>query len=179
MIEKKIKVQIRKWELADAKDLSAALSNKKILDNLRDGLPYPSTEQDGRDYISAMIAADQNDTFAFAVTTDGKVIGSIGAFRQDNIHRQTAELGYYIAEEYWGKGIMTEAVKQLCDYVFTHTDIIRIYAEPFAYNIGSCRVLEKAGFQYEGTLRSNAVKNGNILDMKMYACLKGVVSNAV
>lgn len=179
MIEKRIKVQIRKWELADAKDLAAALSNKKILDNLRDGLPYPYTEQDGRDYISAMIAADQNDTFAFAVTTDGKVIGSIGAFRQDNIHRQTAELGYYIAEEYWGKGIMTEAVKQLCDYVFTHTDIIRIYAEPFAYNIGSCRVLEKAGFQYEGTLRNNAVKNGNVLDMKMYACLKGVVSNAV
>lgn len=179
MIEKRIKVQIRKWELVDAKDLAAALSNKKILDNLRDGLPYPYTEQDGRDYISTMIAADQNDTFAFAVTTDGKVIGSIGAFRQDNIHRQTAELGYYIAEEYWGKGIMTEAVKQLCDYVFTHTDIIRIYAEPFAYNIGSCRVLEKAGFQYEGTLRNNAVKNGNILDMKMYACLKGVVSNAI
>lgn len=179
MIEKRIKVQIRKWELVDAKDLAAALSNKKILDNLRDGLPYPYTEQDGRDYISAMIAADQNDTFAFAVTADGKVIGSIGAFRQDNIHRQTAELGYYIAEKYWGKGIMTEAVKQLCDYVFTHTDIIRIYAEPFSYNIGSCRVLEKAGFQYEGTLRNNAVKNGKVLDMKMYACLKGIVSNAV
>ena len=79
---------------------------------------------------------------------------------------------YYIAEEYWGKGIMTEAVKQLCDYVFSNTDIIRIYAEPFAYNIGSCRVLEKAGFQYEGTLRSNALKNGNVFDMKMYSKLK-------
>lgn len=172
MIEKRIKVQIRKWELSDAKDLAAALSNKKILDNLRDGLPYPYTEQDGRDYISAMLASDENDTFAFAITADGKVIGSIGAFRQANIHNKTAELGYYIAEECWGKGIMTEAVKQLCDYVFTHTDIIRIYAEPFAYNIGSCRVLEKAGFQYEGTLRSNAVKNGKVLDMKMYAWLK-------
>lgn len=165
-------VQIRKWQLSDAKDLAAALSNKKILDNLRDGLPYPYTEQDGRDFISAMLAADENDTFAFAITADGKVIGSIGAFRQANIHRQTAELGYYIAEEYWGKGIMTEAVKQLCDYVFSHTDIIRIYAEPFAHNIGSCRVLEKAGFQYEGTLRSNAVKNGKVLDMKMYSRLR-------
>ncbi len=168
----KIKVQIRKWELADAKDLSAVLSNKKILDNLRDGLPYPYTEKDGQEYISAMLAADENNTFAFAVTADEKVIGNIGAFRQDNIHRQTAELGYYIAEEYWGKGIMTEAVKQLCDYVFTHTDIIRIYAEPFAYNIGSCRVLEKARFQYEGTLRSNAIKNGKVLDMKIYGRLK-------
>lgn len=165
-------VKIRKWELTDAKDLAVALSNKKILNNLRDGLPYPYTVQDGKVFISAMLSADGNDTFAFAITADGKVIGSIGAFRQGNIHRQTAELGYYIAEEYWGKGIMTEAVKQLCDYVFFHTDIIRIYAEPFANNIGSCRVLEKAGFQYEGTLCSNAVKNGKVLDMKMYAKVK-------
>ena len=164
--------KIRRWELSDARDLAAALSNKKIQDNLRDGLPYPYTEQDGKEFISAMLAANESDTFAFAITVNGKVIGSIGAFRQTNIHNKTAELGYYIAEEYWGKGIMTEAVKQLCDYVFSNTDIIRIYAEPFAYNIGSCRVLEKAGFQYEGTLRSNALKNGNVLDMKMYSKLK-------
>ena len=167
-----MKIQIRKWELADAKDLATALSNRKILDNLRDGLPYPYTEQDGKDFIAAMLAADENSTFAFAITLDGKVIGSIGAFRQENIHKHTAELGYYIAGEHWGKGIMTEAVKQLCDYVFSHTDMIRIYAEPFAYNIGSQRVLEKAGFQYEGTLRNNAVKNGKILDMKMYSILR-------
>ena len=169
--------QIRKWKLADAADLAAALSNKNVQDNLRDGLPYPYTEQDGRDYISAVLAADENDTFAFAVTADGKVIGSIAAFRQTNIHNKTAELGYYIAEEYWGKGIMTEAVKQLCDHVFTHTDIIRIYAEPFARNIASCRVLEKSGFEYEGTLRNNAIKNGKVLDMKLYACLKALVNN--
>ena len=172
MSEDKQEIKIRKWMLTDSKELAAALSNKKILDNLRDGLPYPYTEQDGQDFISAMLAADEDDTFAFAVTVDNKVIGSIGAFRQGNIHRQTAELGYYIAEEYWGKGIMTEAVKQLCDYVFSHTDIIRIFAEPFAFNAASCRVLEKAGFQYEGTLPSNAVKNGKVLDMKMYARLK-------
>ena len=164
--------KIRRWKLSDARDLATALSNKKIQDNLRDGLPYPYTEQDGKEYISAMLAANESDTFAFAITVNGKAIGSIGAFRQTNIHNKTAELGYYIAEEYWGKGIMTEAVKQLCDYVFSHTDIIRIYAEPFACNIGSCRVLEKAGFQYEGTLRSNAFKNGSVLDMKMYSKLK-------
>ena len=164
--------RIRKWALSDAKELAAALSNKKVQDNLRDGLPYPYTEQDGTDYISAMLSADENETFAFAITVDEKVAGSIGIFRQGNIHRQTAELGYYIAEEYWGKGIMTEAVKQICGYVFDKSDIIRIYAEPFAYNAASCRVLEKAGFQYEGTLRSNAVKNGEIIDMKMYSLLK-------
>ena len=164
--------RIRKWELSDAIDLAAALSHKKVQDNLRDGLPYPYTEQDGTDYISAMLSADENETFAFAITVDEKVVGSIGIFRQGNIHRQTAELGYYIAEEYWGKGIMTEAVKQICGYVFDKSDIIRIYAEPFAYNAASCRVLEKAGFQYEGTLRNNAVKNGEIIDMKMYSLLK-------
>ena len=164
--------RIRKWELSDAKELSMALSNRKVQDNLRDGLPYPYTEQDGVDYISAMLSADEKETFAFAITVDEKVVGSIGVFRQGNIHRQTAELGYYVAEEYWGKGIMTEAVKQIGEYVFDKSDIVRIYAEPFAYNVASCRVLEKAGFQYEGTLRSNAVKNGKVIDMKMYSLLK-------
>lgn len=164
--------KIRKWGLSDAADIAAALSNKKIQDNLRDGLPYPYTEQDGREYISEMLAADGDGTFAFAVTVDGRAVGSIGVFRQGNIHRQTAELGYYIAESHWGKGIMTEAVKQICGYVFGKSDIIRIYAEPFAHNVASCRVLENAGFRYEGTLRQNAVKNGEVLDMKMYALLR-------
>lgn len=164
--------KIRKWELSDAADLAAVISNKNIQDNLRDGLPYPYTEQDARDYITAMLSAEEKYAFAFAIVIDGKVKGSIGAFRQGNIHSQTAELGYYIAEECWGKGMMTEAVKQVCDYVFDRSDIIRIYAEPFAYNAASCRVLEKAGFQYEGTLRSNAVKNGRVIDMKMYSRLR-------
>lgn len=163
--------KIRKWLLSDVADLIVAISNKKVQDNLRDGIPYPYTVQDGINFISTMLSADENDTFAFAITVDEKVIGSIGVFRQENIHRQTAELGYYIAEEYWGKGIMTEAIKQICQYVFQKSDIIRIYAEPFAYNIASCRALEKAGFQYEGTLRNNAVKNGKVIDMKMYSIL--------
>ena len=164
--------KIRKWKLTDAKDIAVALSNKKIQDNLRDGLPYPYSEKDGIDFISSMISANEDETFAFAITLDDKVTGSIGVFRQQNIHRQTAEMGYYIAEEYWGKGIMTDAVKQICEYVFKNSDILRIYAEPFAYNTGSCRILEKVGFQYEGTLRNNAVKNGKVIDMKMYSLLR-------
>ena len=109
-----------------------------------------------------------NDTFAYAVDVDGTAVGSIGAFRQQNIHCRTAELGYYLTEEYWGKGVMTEAVRMLCEKVFAETDIIRIFAEPFAYNTGSRRVLEKAGFQFEGIMKCNAVKNGQILDMALY-----------
>ena len=164
--------KIRKWRLSDAPDLALAVSNKKVQDNLNDGLPYPYTERDGAEYIQAMLSADENEAFAFAVTVDDKAIGSIGVFRQENVHRRTAELGYYIAEKYWGKGLMTEAVKQICEYVFDRSDIIRIYAEPFAYNTASCRVLEKAGFQLEGTFKCNAVKNGKIIDTKMYARIR-------
>ena len=171
--------KIRKWKMSDAVELAAVISNKKIQDNLRDGLPFPYTEQDGAAFISEMLCADTNETFAFAITAEDKVIGSIGIFRQGNIHRQTAELGYYIAEEYWGKGLTTEAVNQICEYVFNESDIIRIYAEPFAHNTASCRVLEKAGFQYEGTLRKNAVKNGRVIDMKMYARLKAEIETKI
>lgn len=164
--------RIRKWRLEDAPALAAALSNRKVLDNLRDGLPYPYTEKDAAEYISAMLAADENETFAFAVTVDDKAIGSIGVFRQGNIHRQTGELGYYIAEEYWGRGLMTQAVKQVCAHVFEVSDMLRIYAEPFAHNAPSCRVLEKAGFQFEGVLRCNAVKNGAVVDMRLYSLLR-------
>lgn len=164
--------KLREWRLSDAADLATALSNKKVQDNLRDGLPYPYTEKDGIDYINAVLTADKNDTFAFAIAVDDKVIGSIGVFRQKNIHRLTAELGYCISEEYWGNGIMTKAVKHICEYVFRNSDIIRIYVEPFSYNTASCRVLEKNGFQFEGLLRQNAIKNDKVVDMKMYALIK-------
>ncbi|MDO5111771.1 MAG: GNAT family protein [Clostridia bacterium] len=164
--------KLRPWRMEDAADLAAALNNKHIHDNLRDGLPYPYTEADARDFIGAMLSADPHATFAFAITLADKAVGSIGVFRKENIHFRTAEMGYYIAEPYWGKGIGSSAVQQACQYVFENTDILRIFAEPFAYNAASCRVLEKSGFVYEGTLKSNAVKNGMVLDMKLYARVK-------
>lgn len=135
--------KIRRWKIEDAADLAVALNNKNIHDNLRDGLPYPYTEKDAKDFINAMLQADENTTYAFAIAVDNKAIGSIGTFRKDNIHAQTAEMGYCIAETFWGKGIGTSAVKQICKYIFEHTDIIKIFAEPFIYNTASCRILEK------------------------------------
>jgi RimJ/RimL family protein N-acetyltransferase len=164
--------QLRSWRFEDASNLAEALNNKKILDNLRDGLPYPYTTEDAKVFVKAMLNADKDSTYAFAITVNDKAIGSIGVFRKDNIHCKTAEMGYYIAEPYWGHGIGTSAVQQVCDYIFEKTDIIRIFAEPFSYNTGSCRVLEKSGFVFEGTLRKNAVKNGTVLDMKMYSKIK-------
>lgn len=164
--------KIRDWQIEDAGELSEVLNNLNVQKNLRDGIPYPYTPKDAAEYITAMLTSNKTCNFAFAITVNGKVVGSIGAFRQGNIHFRTAELGYYIAEPYWGKGIGTLSVKQICDSIFDETSILRIYAEPFAHNIASCRVLEKSGFTYEGTLRCNAVKNGNVLDMKMYSLLK-------
>jgi RimJ/RimL family protein N-acetyltransferase len=156
----------------DAADLAAAINNKKVLDNLRDGVPFPYTEQNGKEFIAAMLSAPKDSQYAFAIAYDGKVIGSIGVLRKENVHRLTGELGYYIAEPYWGKGIMTDGVRQMCEYVFRNTDIVRIFAEPYAANAASCRVLEKAGFQFEGVLRRNAIKNGKFLDMRLYSILK-------
>lgn len=163
---------IRKWQIDDQYDLAKILNNQKIMNHLRDGLPYPYTVEDAKEYISSMLQAHQEKMFAFAISVDEHVIGSISVTRLDNIHYCTGELGYYIGEDYWGKGYATSAVKQVCQYVFEHSDIIRIFAEPFAYNTASCRVLEKAGFIYEGTLHKNAIKNGQVQDMKMYALLR-------
>lgn len=165
-------LQLREWRLSDAKDLVSAINNKEILNNLRDGIPYPYTKRDALEFINAMRAADNNCVFAFAVTVDDRAVGSISVLRQSNIHFRTAELGYYLSGKYHGKGIMTEAVREICEYVFNNSDIIRIFAEPFADNAASCRVLEKCGFTYEGLMRSNAVKNGEIKDMKLYSLIK-------
>jgi RimJ/RimL family protein N-acetyltransferase len=158
--------------MKDAEDIAVVLNNRKILDNLRDGIPFPYTVRDAEEFITAMLNADKAMIYAFAITVDDKAIGSIGVFRQANIHSRIAEIGYYIAESYWGKGFGVSALMQTCNYIFQNTDIIRIFAEPFTHNAASCRILEKCGFEYEGTLRKNAVKNGIVLDMKMYSILK-------
>lgn len=165
-------IGIRCWDLRDADELSLALNNGKIHNNLRDGLPLPYTVADAQSYIRAMLGAPKDSTYAFAIDLCGRAVGSIGIFRKENIHFRTAELGYYVAEPYWGRGIATAAVRQACAYVFENTDILRIFAQPFARNAASCRVLEKAGFTPEGVLRKNAVKNSEVLDMKLYALVR-------
>lgn len=165
-------ITIRTWTMADAPALAQILNNKNVQDNLRDGLPFPYTVTDAEAYISAMLSADRDQIYPWAILVDDTVAGSIGVFRKANVHRLTAEMGYYIAETHWGKGVMTEAIRQVCRHIWAHTDIVRIFAEPYANNIASCRALEKAGFVCEGTLRNHAIKHGVLLDSKMYARIK-------
>lgn len=163
---------IRAWRLEDAPELALVLNNPNIQDRLRDGIPYPYTAADAKAYISDMLQVQDNTVVAFAILSDEHVVGSIAAFRQGNIHSHSAEVGYYLAESHWGLGLGTSALRQLCEYLFRETDVIRIFAEPFSENMASCRILEKVGFQYEGTMRRHAVKNGYILDMKLYSLLQ-------
>lgn len=160
--------KLEKLDFKFAADLAAAIGDKRVQNNLRD-LPYPYSEENAHEFISY---AQSSDEYIFAITVEGKFVGCISAAPQKNIHKFTAEIGYYIAPHFWGNGLATQAVKLLTEYVFGNTEIMRLYAEPFARNKASCRVLEKAGFTFEGMLRSNAVKNGVVEDMKMYSILK-------
>ncbi len=169
-----MEIKIRKWKLEDKVDLAKTLNDPDVLNNLRDGLPYPYTTKDAEEYIRAMLAAPEDKVFAFAIALDDRVIGSISVCRCENVHSRSAEMGYYIGKPYWGKGYATEAVRQTVKRVFENSDVLRIFADPFARNVASCCVLEKAGFALEGTLRSNAVKNGEVLDVKMYAVVRGI-----
>lgn len=163
---------LRAWTPEDAPALVPLINNRKVQDNLRDGIPFPYALEDAHFFIRETLQANPEKLYAFAILADGALAGSISVTRAENVHSRTGELGYYLGESFWGHGIASEAVRQICSYVFEHTDILRIFAEPFAYNTASCRVLEKAGFSCEGTLRCNAVKNGRVLDMKMYALLR-------
>ena len=103
-------ISLRQWKVSDAPNLAAGLSNLKILNNLRDGLPYPYTEKDALAFISE-VSSKPDKIYAFAVESDGVLAGSVGVYRKDNIHFRSAEIGYYLFENFWGKGIATKAVK--------------------------------------------------------------------
>ena len=165
-------MKLRKWDILDAGALARYANNEKVARNLRDVFPYPYTLADAEAYIDSCLAADENAALCYAIELDGQAAGSVGLFRGGDVYRKCAELGYWLAEEYWGRGVMTDAVRQLCAEGFAKWDIARIYAEPFADNLGSRRVLEKAGFTLEGTMRRGAYKNGAYRDWCMYGLLR-------
>jgi len=164
--------ELKKWRLDYVKDIAKYANNKKIADNLRNAFPYPYTEDDAKRYINHCIIKEGDGQVCRAIVVDGEAVGSIGVFFRDDVYSKTAELGYWLAENFWCKGIMTRAIAQVCEMIFSEYDVVRIYAEPFANNIGSRRVLEKAGFILEGIMKNSVFKNDTIQDSCMYAMLK-------
>lgn len=161
---------IRYWSIHDANSLVKYANNRKIWINLRDGFPFPYTMEHAREFLA--IVAQQNPVTFFAIATPEEAIGGIGLTVNTDVHRLTGELGYWLAEPFWGKGFMTEAVTKFVDFAFDNFGLVRIYAEPYATNPASCRVLQKAGFELEGRMRSNVIKDGQILDQFLYAKVK-------
>ena len=158
---------IRDWVKEDAAALTKHANNQKIAVNLRDRFPYPYTLSDAKSFLNRITSEMPRTVFAIATKTEA--IGSIGLMMGQDVHRFTAELGYWLAEPYWGQGIMTSAVIAITEFGFRELGLNRIYAEPYASNPASVRVLEKAGFEFEGRLCASVVKNGKVLDQLMYA----------
>ena len=161
---------LRPWSLTDLPNLVKYANNLNIAKNLTNQFPHPYTEQDGKHFIKMANSFDPMRIFAIEV--DGEAAGGIGVHPQSDIHVKCAEMGYWLAEPFWGRGIMTEAVKEMVDYAFKNFDIIRLYARPFSSNTGSQRVLEKAGFELEACLKKSIFKNGEVQDELIYAIVK-------
>ena len=157
-----MKVILREWKRSDAEALAKIANNKKIWDNVRDRLPHPYTLKDANEWLD--LVKEQKITTTFCIEADGKLAGSIGIVLRDDVYRKTAEIGYFVGEEYWGKGVATEAVRQMVDYVKKQFDVVRIFAEVFEYNKASMKVLEKNGFYLEGIRKKAVIKNNVILD---------------
>jgi len=163
---------LREWRLSDATSLAENANNINIWNNLRDALPHPYSEKDGREFIEMALSLPKPTTL-LAIVVDGKAVGSIGIVLRTDVERICVELGYFIGESYWNKGIMTEAVKQMVTYAFTNFPYLRkIYATPFEFNIASQKVLQKAGFELEAILKQAAIKNGKIIDEHYYSLFK-------
>jgi RimJ/RimL family protein N-acetyltransferase len=164
-------IVLRPWSISDATQLALIADNKNIADNLRDGFPFPYSLEDAKNWLKMILSENYPPKF-FAITVDKQLVGSIGIVSKTDIYRKNFEIGYFLAEEYWGRGIATKAIKAATSYAFKDFDVIRIYAEPFADNPGSRKALEKAGFSLEATLKRNVIKNGIIKDSCIYSVLR-------
>ena len=142
-------------------------NNRNIWINLRDIFPHPYTLEDAHAFLN--IVTQENPELAFAIATASEPIGCIGLRLGQDVHRKTAELGYWLGEPYWGRGIMTEAVTEFSRYAFATFGLERLFAEPFESNQASIRVLEKAGFVREALMRASILKDGRIQNSFLYA----------
>lgn len=162
-----VRCVLRPLELADAESLARHANDRGVWQNLRDRFPHPYLEADAIEWIEHVRSRPVQTSFGIDVA--GQAIGSITLTPGEDIARRTAEIGYWIGREYWGRGIMAEAVRATTQYAFERLDLVRVFAVPFVTTTRSTRVLEKAGYVREGVMRRSAVKEGVILDQFLYA----------
>ena len=159
--------QVRSYRPCDARSLAKFANNRKVWLNLRDGFPHPYTIEDGEAFIARALSASPETMFAIAV--GGEAAGGIGFVLHSDVERVSAELGYWLGEPFWGRGIVSEAVEAVTRYAVKQYALKRVFAVPYAWNGASSRVLEKAGFTLEGRMRKSAIKDGQVIDQFLYA----------
>jgi RimJ/RimL family protein N-acetyltransferase len=159
--------EVRSWETSDARSLAAHANNRKIWINLRDAFPFPYTLRDAKAFIRDA-RRDRRESF-FAIVVQGQAAGGIGFSRHRDVERVSAEIGYWLGEPFWGRGITTEALKAVTQFAVATHDLTRVYAVPYEWNPASFRVLEKAGYRLEGRMRRSAIKDGKVIDQLLYA----------
>jgi len=161
---------LRPLRQTDAKRIAQLANNEKISRNLRDGFPHPYTIADAKFFLSKF--SDQDPTWFFAIEYNGEYVGNISLVPCQDVYRQSAEIGYFIGEPYWNKGIVTKAVNMITEYGFNELGIVRIHTGVFEYNKASMRVLEKCGFIKEGIFSKSVTKQGQLWDEVRYAKIK-------
>lgn len=159
---------LRPWRAGDEPSLVRHANNRKIWRNLRDLFPHPYTSEDARRWIALCLDAPEPPT-NLAIAVEGEAAGGIGLVRQTDVARHTAEVGYWLGESLWGRGIATEALKLMVEYAFNTFDLVRLEAGVFEWNPASARVLEKAGFNFECRHRKAVFKDGEFIDRFLFA----------
>lgn len=159
--------ELRPWRKSDAKSLQKNANNRSVAANLTDQFPYPYTLKHARNFIKKVNKL--KPITILAIEINGEAVGSIGITPQFDVHRMNAEIGYWLAEPFWGKGITTEAVKRMSAYAFEKFEVNRLFAKCFGNNLASHRVLEKAGYNIEAYFKKTLVKNGEVHDEIIYA----------
>jgi len=167
VMSSKIIFTLRPFSMEDLDDLVRYANNEKIAKNLTDMFPHPYGKEDGKRFLKMIMAHEP--LHVMAIEIEGVASGAIGIHPKEDIQRKNAELGYWLAEPFWGNGIISEAIKKMVKYAFENFDINRIYARPFGDNKASQRVLEKAGFELETTFKNTLIKNGVYQDEHYYA----------
>jgi [ribosomal protein S5]-alanine N-acetyltransferase len=158
---------VRPWRAADLPALVRHANNLNVSRQLRDRFPYPYTVADARRFLESVPAS--RPVMTFAIEVEGEAAGGIGFSPGTDVERYSAEIGYWLAEHLWGRGIVSEAVQLVSSYAFSECNVLRLFALPFADNLRSMRVLEKAGYMREGILRASSVKFGERKDQAIYA----------
>ncbi len=164
---------IRPWRRGDEESLVANADNYKIWRNVRDHFPHPYTIEDADYWVES--ASEESPPTNFAIVVEGKAVGGIGFIFSGDINRCRAEIGYWLGEAYWGRGIVAEAVRALTEWAFDNFDLASIYAGVLEWNPASARVLEKAGYKFEARLRKAMIKEGVVMDELVYSVTRDEV----